>query len=324
MKTVLRIFTVMMSLVLLAGCSASPSGMKTVGLTQFAPHPSLDNCLEGFIEGMKQGGYEEGVKVTYDIQNAQADTALAAQIASTYAGKKVDLIAGIATPSAQAAFNEGSRANIPVVFSAVSDPVAAMLVNTLEAPGKSATGTSDILPVEPQLKLIRQLLPDAKNLGILYTTSETNSVTNVARYEALAAQYGFTIVAVGISDKADLPLAIDNILTQVDVMTNLTDNTVVTALATVLDKANAKGIPVFGSEEEQVANGCVGAMGVDYFALGVATGRMAAQVLDGKNPAEMPVQLFEDSKPFLNQAVLDTLGITVPEELAATATYLGE
>lgn len=323
MKNILRIAAFILCLFVLGGCTAADK-MPTVGLTQFAPHPSLDNCREGFIAGMKEGGYEDGVNVKFDVQNAQADTALAAQIASTYASNKVKLICGIATPSAQAAYNEGTRKNIPVVFSAVSDPVAAMLVDSLEAPGKGATGTADILPVSAQLNLIRTLMPDAVNLGILYTTSEANSVANIIRYEEAAGEYGFTIVAVGISDKADLPLAVDSILEKVDVLTNLTDNTVVTALATVLDKANAKGIPVFGSEEEQVANGCVAAMGVDYYALGMATGKIAARVLDGEDVSTISVELFEESSPFLNQKALDAMGIVVPDSLAQTATFLGD
>ena len=242
-----------------ASASNNEEQSYTIGISQFAEHGSLDNCREGFIEGLKEEGIEEGKNLTVDIKNAAADQGTAKQISDTFVSDKVDLVCAIATPSAQAAYNSAMNSDIPVVYTAVTDPVAAKLANEDGSSVGNVTGTSDELPIKAQLEMIREMLPDAKNIGILYTTSEANSVSALAKYKELAGDYGFTIVDKGISQTADISLATDELLTEVDCLTNLTDNTVVASLATILDKANEKNIPVFGSEIEQVKIGCLAA-----------------------------------------------------------------
>ena len=251
----------------------------TIGINQFAVHGSLDNCREGFLEGLAENGIVEGKNLTVLEENAQADPGLAAQISTNFAGQKVDLICAIATPSAQSAYSVGRKNDIPVIYTAVTDPVAAELANADGTPVGEVTGTSDKLPVEQQLEMIRAILPDAKKIGIMYTTSEVNSASTLAEYKEKAADYGFEIVESGVSSTADIPLAADSLLEQVDCLNNLTDNTVVASLPLILSKANAKNIPVFGSEIEQVKIGCLAAMGLDYVDLGKQTGRMAADHL---------------------------------------------
>ena len=229
-----------LALTLLSCAVAEEKKTYVIGIAQFAEHPSLDNCRIGFIEGLKEAGYVEGDNVTYIVQNAQTDSGLTQQIATDMA-QKCDLVCAIATPMAQAAFNACMDSGKPVIYIAVSDPVAAMLANAEGKSDKAVTGSSDILPVEAQLKLIRSLLPDAKKIGILYTTSEVNSESQLKMYQDHAAAYGFEIVPSGVSTGADIPLAMDNLLPQVDCMTNITDNTVVSYLAVILDKANAAG-----------------------------------------------------------------------------------
>ncbi len=214
---------------------------------------------------------------------------------------------------AQAAFNACMDSGKPVIYTAVSDPVSAMLANAEGKSDKNITGTCDLLPVEAQLKLIRSLLPEAKKIGILYTTSETNSESQLKLYQDLAGQYGFEIVPSGISTGADIPLACDSLLPQVDCLTNLTDNTVVSYLAVVLDKANTAGKPVFGSEIEQVKNGCLASEGVEYVALGRQTGLMAAQVLEGAFGGDIPFYSSEGGDMCYNPTVAQTLGVTIPE-----------
>jgi len=295
-----------------------------IGLTQIADHPSLDNCRLGLIEGMKQAGFIEGQNVTYEFQNAQGDTGTANLIAQSFAANGFDLICAIATPSAQACYNAAKAKGIPVVFSAVSDPVAAQLVAGPGQAGDGITGTSDALPLEKQLKMIRAFLPDAKKLGILYNTSEVNSESQIAQLETLAPQYGFELVTVGVSAAAEIPMAADNILAKVDCLNNLTDNLIVSNLPLILDKANAKGIPVFGSEEEQVKNGCAACEGIDYFGLGVQTGKMAAAILQGKAISELPFETIKESKPFYNSKVLSALNIALPAAYQDLATDLGK
>lgn len=307
-----------------AGAEAgSNDEMFTVGIIQFAQHGSLDNCREGFIQGMEEAGFVEGENVRYDYQNADADMALVSQISDAFISKKVDLIVAIATPAATGAFNSAMHADIPVVYSAVTDPVEAQLADEEGNSLGNATGTSDILPVEAQLAMIREILPEAKKLGILYTTSEANSLSMIRQYEELVGDYGFELVAQPVSVSADIPLAADNLLTKVDAITNLLDNTVVNSLPIILEKANEKGIPVFGSEIEQVKIGCLAAEGVEYISLGQETGRMAAEILSGKSTAaDMPYRTVEDANLYLNQEVAELLGIELDQSLLERATEL--
>ena len=294
-----------------AADTALADGSYTIGINQFAVHGSLDNCREGFLEGLAENGIVEGKNLTVLEENAQADPGLAAQISTNFAGQKVDLICAIATPSAQSAYSVGRKNDIPVIYTAVTDPVAAELANADGTPVGEVTGTSDKLPVEQQLEMIRAILPDAKKIGIMYTTSEVN------------ADYGFEIVESGVSSTADIPLAADSLLEQVDCLNNLTDNTVVASLPLILSKANAKNIPVFGSEIEQVKIGCLAAMGLDYVDLGKQTGRMAAEVLKGeKKASELNFEVIETAAFYGNSKVAEDLGITFPEDLASNAKEL--
>ncbi|MDO5377796.1 MAG: ABC transporter substrate-binding protein [Clostridia bacterium] len=303
---------------MLAATAASAESY-TIGIGQFAEHGSLDNCRTGFLEGLAEAGIVEGENLTVDFQNAQADMAIAQQIAAQFASSGVDLMVGIATPMAQACYN-AAEGNIPTIFTAVTDPVAAGFVDAEGNAAGEVTGTSDALPIEAQLKTIRAMLPEATKIGILYTTSEVNSLSAIEIYKQLAPNYGFEIVESGISTSADIPLALDALLGRVDCLTNLTDNTVVSALALVLDKANAAGKPVFGSEIEQVKLGCIAAEGLDYIALGRQTGLMAAKVLKGEAKAsELPYEIITEPGLYVNSEVLEKFGVTLSEELAARA-----
>ncbi len=287
----------------------------TIGISQFAEHSSLDNCREGFLAGLAEEGIVEGenLKVLYD--NAQSDTSITSSIASSYISQNVDMIAAIATPSAAAAFNEAKDTDIPVIYTAISDPVAAGLADESGKSTGNITGSSDKLPVKEQLQMIRNILPDAKTIGIIYTTSEANSVSTIETYKELAGDYGFTIVESGINTIADVDLAASDIASKVDCICNLTDNTVVQALQTVLDKASAAGIPVFGSEIEQVKSGCIASMGIDYYELGKETGVMAASILRGETTAaDTPYIEASKASLYVNKAVADNLGITLDED----------
>lgn len=306
-----------LSVSMLSGCgseNAEQTKNVTVGIAQFAEHGSLDNCVTGFKEGMAEAGFVEGENVTYDLQNAQADMAITNQIAQNMAANKVDLICAVATPMAQAAYN-AAEGKIPVIYTAVTDPVAAQLAKEDGSSVGNTTGTSDKLAVDAQLQMIRDFMPDAEKIGILYTTSETNSVSAIAEYKELAPNYGFEIVESGISQQADIPMAVSDLVTKVDCISNLTDNTVVAALPTVLDAANNAGIPVFGSEIEQVKNGCAATEGLDYIALGKQTGAMAAKVLNGEDIANIPFETITEYSLYVNSEVLAQLGLSVPESL---------
>lgn len=334
-----KLLAVVMSMVfvtgMLAGCGSSTKETSTkdtksteteskdsytIGISQFAEHGSLDNCREGFLEGLKEAGIEEGKNLKVNYDNAQADTGTAGTIADSYVSKKVDLICAIATPSAMSAYNAAMSADIPVVYTAVSDPVGAGLAKEDGSNAGNITGSCDLLPVDEQLKMIRKMLPDAKKIGILYTTSEANSVSTIKEYKKVSDKYGFEIVDTGINTLADVDMAAADLVGKVDCICNLTDNTVVQALQTVIEKANSKKIPVFGSEIEQVKIGCLAAEGIDYIALGKQTGKMAAKVLKGEAKAsEQNFETITEPGFYVNNKVAEDLGITVPEDLANSA-----
>ena len=328
-KVMAVIWTAAMTTAMAAGCSgtsgssdSSGSGEDsyTIGISQFAEHGSLDNCREGFLQGLENEGIVEGENLTVEYQNAAADMGTASQISDAFVSDKVDLICAIATPTAQSAYNAAMDSDIPVVYTAVTDPVAAELADEDGNPVGNVTGTSDELPIKEQLEMIRQMLPDAEKVGIMYTTSEANSISALETYKELAGDYGFEIVESGISTTADISLAADDLISQVDCITNLTDNTVVASLPTILEKANEKGIPVFGSEIEQVRIGCLAAEGLDYVALGEQTGEMAAKILKGEAEAsEMPYETITEPGFYVNMKVAENLGITVPDELSQSA-----
>ena len=306
-----------MTMAALTGCGGSSDSASgdVIGISQYGQHASLDNCREGFLLGLEESGLVEGVDYVIDYQNAGFDDTIAQQIAQNFSANNVALMCGIATNSATACYAAAEDKNIPVIFTAITDPVKAKLDSG------NITGTSDKLPIEEQLKLIRALQPDAKTIGILYTTSEPNSVSAVEEYQAKAPEFGFTIEAIGVMQQSEVLQAADTMISKgVDCMTNLTDNNVVGVLPSILEKTNDAGIPVYGSEIEQVKIGCVASAGIEYVALGKRTGEMAAKILKGEATAEeMPYETITDSEIYINPGVLETLGLTVPEDIAAEA-----
>ncbi|MEA5059813.1 MAG: ABC transporter substrate-binding protein [Clostridia bacterium] len=292
----------------------------TVGVIQFGSHPSLDNCFAGVEQALTAAG-----NVTIDLQNGNFDSATCDTIAKNMAAKNYDMIIGIATPAAVSAYAAAANTDIPVVFCAVSDPVAAGLVDSMEAPGGNCTGTSDVLDFAAQLSLITTLQPAAKSIGILYTTSEANSVSQLAQIKSIASEYGVEIVEQGVQGAADIPQAAATLASKVDCINNFTDNNVVNNLSILLEQANAAGIPVYGSEEEQVINGCLASVGIDYIALGNVTGEMALSVLAGEDAAAMAVRQITDATPIVNTDVLAAFGIQLPEAYAnASMVKTGE
>lgn len=296
-----------------SGDGSSPKYL--IGISQYGQHGSLDNCREGFLQGLEEAGLKEGVDFEVDYRNADFDDTMTTQIGDAFSAEDVDLMVGIATNSAVACFNAAEDKDIPVIFTAITDPVGAHLDSG------NITGTSDALPVAGQLELIRALQPDADTVGIIYTTSEPNSVYSVGIYEDLAADYGFTIDAVGVTSQAEVPQAVDQLIADgVDCLSNLTDNNVVGVLTSILEKTDEAGIPVYGSEVEQVKLGCVAGAGLDYVQLGIQTGKMAAKVLTGETTCEdLPYETIENYGLYINSDSLSALGITVPEDIAQSA-----
>ena len=322
MKKLTALILALMVLSTLGGSFAAEKTYR-IGIAQFAVHGSLDNCREGFIQGLAEAGFKEGVNLVIDYQNAQADMGIAASIASAFVDTQVDLICAIATPMAVVS-NNTSDGKIPVIYSAVSAPIEAGLANAQRLGEGNTTGTSDLLPVRQQLETIRAMQPEAKVIGILYTLGEINSQVQLGLYQEMAGEFGFTVEPSGISAGPDIALALPSLLGKVDLLTMLTDNTVVQYLDTVLDAADAAKIPVYGSEVEQVVRGCVAAEGLDYIALGRQTGALAARVLGGEDAAGIPFELIQESALYYNTAACQALGLTLPDELLARGQEAGK
>lgn len=302
------------------GSTAENKDVPIIGISQYGQHGSLDNCRTGFLQGLEEAGLVEGVDYKVDYQNANFDDNLAIQIGQAFSAEDAALMVGIATPAATACYAAAEDKDIPVIFTAITDPVGAKLDSG------NITGTSDVLPVEGQLKLIRALQPDAETIGIVYTTSEANSVYSIGIYEDMAADYGFTIEAVGVTAQSEVTQAVDSLIAKgVDCISNLTDNNVVGVLGSILEKTNEAGIPVYGSEIEQVKLGCVAGAGLDYVQLGIQTGKMAARVLTGEATcADMPYEVIENYGLYINSKAIAEMGLTLPDDIASQAEEVGE
>ncbi len=300
--------------------SSTKGALPIIGIAQYGEHASLDNCREGFLQGLEQAGLVEGTDYQLDYQNAGFDDSIDTQIAQSFSAENAALMVGIATPSAIACYSAAEDKDIPVVFTAVTDPEAANLT------AGNITGTSDKLPVEAQMDLIRQLQPEAKTIGIIYTTSEPNSVSAIEEYKEKSADYGFTIDAIGVTAQSEVTQAADSLIAdKVDCISNLTDNNVVGVLSSILEKTNEAGIPVYGSEVEQVKLGCVASAGIDYVQLGIQTGLMAAQIFRGEKTCDdIAYETISEYGIYVNSDALSAMNITLPSAIAEKAIESAE
>lgn len=333
MKKMYKILSVMIALSLLclafAGCSQKdPENIDDtvqvkdaykVGIIQYMSHPSLDNCYNGIIAGLEEQ-LGDKVQVTKQIGSDSSADADCATYAKTMISNDYDMVIAIATPAAASAYAAAEGYDTPVIFCAVSDPVSAKIVKSLESPGNNCTGTSDILDMEAQVGLIKALQPEAKTIGVLYTSSEANSITQLENLRKAASAKGLTVEASSVQNASDIPTAAAALVSKVDCLNNFTDNNVVNNLSVVLEAANAAGIPVYGSEIEQVKNGCLASMSIDYVALGKITGEMAAEVLEGTSASSMAVKTTSEATPVINSDVLGALHLELPEEFASAET----
>ncbi len=291
--------------------SAAGNTTVKVGITQIVSHPALDDVVQGFKDALADGGYD----AVFDEQNAQGDVATAASIAGAFADGDFDLICAVATPTAQAVAQ--AITDVPVFFAAVTDPVAAGLVASLEEPGANVTGTSDKGPVREQLELITKLLPDAKTVGVVYSSAEENSLVQLAWAEEEAAKLGLTLQTATIANSSDLKQAAESL--DVDAYYVFTDNTVVSALESLLGVAEARGVPVVTSDADSVARGAIATYAFDYYDMGYQTGQMAVRYLDAggslESIATMPVETSQDLYLKLNLAAAERIGIQIPQDL---------
>jgi putative ABC transport system substrate-binding protein len=313
---------VMAGVVGCGGGEGADSEQVTIGITQIVEHPALDAARQGFIDAMTEGGYVEGENVIYDFNNAQNDKSNALTIAQKFANDKVDLIFAIATPTAQAASQ--ATADIPILITAVTDPVAAGLVESMEAPGTNVTGTTDMNPIAEQLELIKAFVPGAKKVGVIYNAGEVNSEVQVKIAKEVAGHIGLEIVEASVATSADVNQAAGSLAGRVDAIYVPTDNTVVSALETVLQVAEEHKIPVIAGEGDSVERGALATVGIDYYELGRQTAEMAIRVLKGEDPATMPIEKQKNMQLYVNKSAAKAMGVEIPEDILNEADQVFE
>ena len=310
-KSIIKVLVLVLAVATIVACAFTfnaCSSKNTIGIIQFGTHPSLQDCYDGIIEGLKEGLGDEFDSYKIDLQNSNFDASTSAAQAKTLVSKKSKIIAAIATPSAMAAAS-AAKGTTPVVYCAVSDPKSAGLTEM-----ENVTGSSDLLDFDGQLALIKAFIPTVTRIGVLYTTSEENSISQIATLKEKASALGITIVEQAITNANEIPTATDALINKgIDCITNLTDNTVVGALDVILAKTDAAGIPVFGSEIDQVKGGCLASASLDYKALGKETGLIMAKILKGEAVAsnEIAIQV-KDSFNCYSKKVADKFNIAIP------------
>jgi len=299
--------------VVFAGCTKGKK-VQEVGIIQYMEHVALDSAREGFITALKDNGYVEGQNITFDIQNAQGDQTNLSTISDRFVSNKVDLVLAIATPAAQSI--AGKTSEIPILGTAITDYVAARLAQSNEAPGLNVSGTTDMNPIKEQIELLVKLVPDAKTVGVLYTSSEDNSIVqaNIAR-ENIEAM-GLNYVEVTVANSNDVQQATQSIVEKCDAIYIPTDNTFATAMPTVYGVTSKSKTPVICGEAGMVENGGLATLGINYYDLGYQTGLMAIKVLKGEaKPATMPIEKPDKYDFAINGTVAEEIGLKIPDDL---------
>ena len=290
---------------------------RVVAITQIVEHPALDAAHQGVVDELADRGYREGENLRLMHESAQGNSAIASQIARKFVGESPDVIVAIATPSAQTV--AAAAREIPVVFSAVTDPVAAKLVKSWEAPGANITGVSDMLPIEKHLDLLQRVMPDAKRIGTVYNPGEANAAALVELLEERLAARGLELVKGAATKTSEVLGAARSLVGKADAIYLTTDNTVISAAEAVISVGERAKIPVFAADTATVERGAVAALGFNYYNHGRQTGAMVARVLEGASTADMPVEIMEELDLYVNPEAGERMGITLSEDLIQEA-----
>jgi putative ABC transport system substrate-binding protein len=297
--------------------------MYKIGITQIITHPALDLCRRGFIDQMAKEGFTKGVNVEYEFCNAEGDMTLASSIAQKFVSEKMDLIFSIATPTTQACAKAVKGTDVPVVFGALTDPVTAGVVNSWEKPGGNVTGCSDWADVGVQVKLGIDICPNVKSLGIVYNAGEVNSLVQVEEVRnKVAPKLGLKVVEATAATTADVYAAAMSLVGRVDAIWEPTDNTVAAAMESVVKVCEGNKIPLFGSDISMAKKGAISGAGLDYYVNGAEAGKIAARVLRGVKPADIPVGRCTMTIVYLSPPAAKRMGVTIPQEVLVRATEI--
>lgn len=287
--------------------------MQTVSITAIVEHPALDDVRKGVVDELADQGFNEGENLTVNFQSAQGNTATAGQIAKQFVADGSDVIVAIGTPSAQSV--AAATSTIPLVFSAVTDPIEAKLVPKLDGSGTNVTGGSDALPYEPQIELMRQIIPDLKNVGYVYSPGEVNSTITLKNLKEKLSPLGINVHEAPAQRSNDIAMAARSLEGRVDMIYTSTDNNVVSAYEALYQVAKESKIPLIASDTSSVKRGAIAALGVDYYALGRETGKIVARILNGENAGEIPVYTPQALNLYVSPKNAAEQGITLPQAL---------
>lgn len=330
-KTTKKFMTVLMILVLsmamMAGCGkddsrgdASQDKVFKVGILQLMEHPSLNTIRESIIKGLADEGYTDGENLEIDYKNGQNDMTNMKTIAQAFVADKCDVIVAIATPAAQAVLSETTE--IPIIFAAVTDPVDAELVDSLENPGGNVSGTSDEVSAEAIMELAKQITPGFKTIGALYSAGEDNSDSVVKGLKEYAEANGYEVVESTVTNTSEVQQAAQYLADKVDVVYSPIDNTVASSMAVATEIFNNAKIPFYVSADSMVQDGGLATYGIDYTVLGKETAKMVAQIFGGADVSTMAVVKMNDMNIYVNTKTADAIGVEIPQSILEKATVL--
>ncbi|NQN58762.1 ABC transporter substrate-binding protein [Streptococcus suis] len=302
--------------------SSNSTEKVKIGVLQFVTHDSLDEIYKGIKAGLEEGGYSTTDNLEIDFMNAEGDQSQVQTMSKKLVENGNELLIGIATPAAQGLAN--ATTELPIIMGAVTDPVGANLVTDLKNPGGNITGVSDQTPVADAVSLIKEITPDAKTIGVLYSSNEDNSKIQVAEFKTAAEEAGYTVLEYAVASSNEIAATVEVASSKADVLFTPVDNTVASAFSTVVSVANKTKTPIFTSVEDMVEGGGIASVTLSQYDLGVATGKMAAKILDGANPADTPVQIFNEGTVVVNQKVAKELGITLSDDVISKASKVIE
>lgn len=315
MKKITKFTFALAALALAASMSFAAKKQKVIkiGAIQLVEHPALDASYKGFIDGLKEAGYEDGKNLKIIYENAQGEQANCVTIADKLVSQRCDLIFAIATPAAQAVANKTET--IPVLVTAVTDPKTAGLVESNEKPGTNVSGTSDLTPCMEQIKLLKKLVPDAKKIGLLYCSSEENSKFQISIAKKACDMNGLKYVDATVSNTNEVQQVVQSLVGKVDAIYSPTDNMIASTMATVALVTTPAKIPVIVGEDGMCQGGGLATYGINYYELGKQTAKMAVEVFNGKKPRDMPIQYLSKCDFTYNKETAAALGITIPADL---------
>lgn len=305
-----------------AATTDAATAMKTVAITAIVEHPALDDVRKGVIDELNEAGFKDGENLKVNFQSAQGNTATAGQIAKQFVADAPDVIVAIATPSAQSV--AASTSSIPMVFSAVTDPVAAKLVSKLDGSGTNVTGASDALPYEPQIELMRQIIPDLKNVGYVYSPGEVNSTIILKNLKEKLTPLGINVHEAPAQRSNDIAMAARSLEGKVDMIYTSTDNNVVSAYESLYQIAKESKIPLIASDTSSVERGAVAALGVNYYELGRETGKIVVRILNGEKAGAIPVYTPQKLDLYVSPNHAKEEGITLPQAVIEKAKEVVE